>query len=161
MPENGPSSRFFCQFARIFQVMSQRYVLPDQASAEREFLPETAWWKFDAKYNVAPEQYVPAIRLHDAKSEGVMMRWGLIPSWTEHHPTGKPKSSVKAERVETARIYRGAWLNRQRCILPFAGFYLWQLTPEKYRRPFFVKLLDRSVFGVAAVWDRWVSDEDD
>jgi putative SOS response-associated peptidase YedK len=141
--------------------MCQRYVLPDQAAAEREFLPATAWWKFAAKFNVVPEQYVPAIRLHDGKSEGVMLRWGLIPSWAEHYPTGKPKLSVKVERIDTARIYRDAWLNRQRCILPVAGFYVWQLTPEKYRQPFFVKLTDRSVFGLAAVWDRWVSDDDD
>ena len=141
--------------------MCQRYVLPDQPAAEREFLPATAWWKFAAKFNVAPEQYVPAIRMHDGKSEGVMLRWGLIPSWTEHYPTGRPKLSVEVERVETARIYRDPWLNGQRCILPMAGFYVWQLTAEKYRQPFFVKLTDRSVFGLAAVWDRWVSEDDD
>jgi len=141
--------------------MCQRYVLPDQVTAEREFLPAMAWWRFSAKFNVVPEQYVPAIRLHDGSSEGVMLRWGLIPSWLEQLPSGNPKLSVKAQRVESARIYRDAWLNRQRCILPVAGFYAWQLTPEKYRQPFFVKLKDRAVFGLAAVWDRWVSDDDD
>jgi putative SOS response-associated peptidase YedK len=141
--------------------MCQRYALPDQSAAEREFLPATAWWKFAAKFNVAPEQYVPAIRLHDKQSEGVMLRWGLIPSWAEHFPTGKPKLAVKSERLGSARIYRDAWLNGQRCILPIAGFYTWRLTPEKYRQPFFVRLTDRAVFGLAAVWDRWVSDDDD
>jgi putative SOS response-associated peptidase YedK len=52
-------------------------------------------------------------------------------------------------------------LNSQRCILPIAGFYVWQLTNAKYRQPFFVHLLDRSVFGLAAVWDRSVRDEED
>jgi putative SOS response-associated peptidase YedK len=32
---------------------------------------------------------------------------------------------------------------------------------RKYRQPFFVSLMDRSVFGVAAIWDRWVSEDDD
>jgi hypothetical protein len=36
--------------------MCQRYVLPDQIATEREFLPETAWWKFAPKFNVAPAQ---------------------------------------------------------------------------------------------------------
>jgi putative SOS response-associated peptidase YedK len=99
--------------------------------------------------------------MHDGASEGVMMRWGLIPSWTEVAPAGKPKWGVGVDGAETGRIYRGAWAAGQRCILPFAGFYVWQRTPQGHRQPFYVRLLERSVFGVAALWDRWVSDDDD
>jgi putative SOS response-associated peptidase YedK len=141
--------------------MCQRYALSDQAVAEREFLPATAWWKFAAKFNVSAEQYVPAIRLHDGHSEGVMLRWGLIPSWVEGRPVGQPKVSVQSSCIERSKIYRMPWLNSQRCILPVAGFYTWQLTREGHRQPFFVRLTDRPVFGIAAIWDRWVSDEDD
>jgi putative SOS response-associated peptidase YedK len=45
--------------------------------------------------------------------------------------------------------------------VPVAGFYLWQLTARRYRQPHFVRLNDRLLFGVAAVWDRSVSDNDD
>lgn len=141
--------------------MCKRYALPDQAAAEREFLPAMAWWKFAAKFNVAAGQFVPAIRLHDRQSEGVMLRWGLIPSWVENAPTGAPKATVQCDRLERSKIYKLPWQNGQRCILPIAGFYSWQLTEEKYRQPFFVRLIDRPVFGLAAVWDRWVSDDDD
>jgi putative SOS response-associated peptidase YedK len=141
--------------------MCQRYVLPDQFAAEREFLPATAWWKFSAKFNVAAPQYVPAIRLHESQSEGVMLRWGLIPSWFEGEPVGPPKACVQSDRVERSKLYRMPWLSSQRCILPVAGFYTWQLTCDKYRQPFFVRLINRSVFGLAAVWDRWVGDDDD
>ena len=141
--------------------MCQRYVLPDQAAAEREFLPTHAWWRFAAKFNVSAPQYVPAIRLHDGHSEGVMLRWGLIPSWFEGEPVGPPKACVGIAGIERSKIYRMAWLNSQRCILPAAGFYTWQLTPEKYRQPHFVGLNRRSVFGIAAVWDRWISADDD
>lgn len=141
--------------------MCQRYALSDQVVAEREFLPATAWWKFAAKFNVSAEQYVPAIRLHDGCSEGVMLRWGLIPAWLEGRPSGPPKVSVHNSCIERSKIYRMPWLNGQRCILPVAGFYTWQLTHEGHRQPFFVRLIDRSVFGIAALWDRWVSDEDD
>ncbi len=34
------------------------------------------------------------------------------------------------------------------------GFYTWQLTWQGHRQPFFVRLVNRPVFGVAAVWDR-------
>jgi putative SOS response-associated peptidase YedK len=66
--------------------MCQRYALPDQLAAEREFLPATAWWKFATRFNVAAEQYVPAIRLHQRETEGIMMRWGLIPAWFKAPP---------------------------------------------------------------------------
>jgi putative SOS response-associated peptidase YedK len=141
--------------------MCQRYVLPDQTAAEREFMPATTWWKFVPKFNVAPAQYVPAIRLHDRTSEGVMLRWGLIPSWFEGEPSGNPKAFVQCRHIERSKIYRAAWLESQRCIVPAAGFYTWQLTSEKYKQPFFVRLNDRAVFGLAAIWDRWVSDDDD
>jgi putative SOS response-associated peptidase YedK len=141
--------------------MCDRYALPDQMAAEREFLPAKAWWTFAAKFNVAPQQYVPAIRVHEEQTEGMMMRWGLIPSWAEGRPTGAATACAEMERIERSPEYRMPWLSGQRCILPASGFYLWQLTRGKYRQPYFVRLTNRSVFGLAAVWDRSVGEDDD
>ena len=41
------------------------------------------------------------------------------------------------------------------------GFYAWQLTWQGHRQPFFARLVNRSVFGVAAVWDRTEADDGD
>ena len=141
--------------------MCERYALPDQLAAEREFAPARIWWKFATRYNVAGGQYLPAIRLHDGASEAVMMRWGLIPSWAEGEAKGAPAVSVESDGLEHSLVHRGAWLAGQRCIVPVAGFYAWQLTSAKYRQPYFVHLIDRSVFGLGGVWDRSVSAEDD
>lgn len=140
--------------------MCQRYAIPDQATVEREFMPSQAWWRFDAKYNVAEKQYVPAIRWHDGRSEAVMMRWGFIPSAAEGR-AGESPGTIDAHEIMTSPLFRGAWLEGQRCILPVAGIYAWQLTNRRYRQPHFVHLLDRSVFGIAAIWDRSVSEDDD
>lgn len=141
--------------------MCDRYVLPDQAAAEREFLPAQAWWKFTAKFNVAAPQFVPSIRVHEGRTEGMMMRWGLIPSWAEGKPMGHINASAPIDRIERSKTYRAPWQSGQRCILPVSGFYAWQLTRENYRQPYFVRLLNRAVFGLAAVWDRSVSEDDD
>jgi putative SOS response-associated peptidase YedK len=141
--------------------MCKRYVLPDQVTAEREFSPSRIWWNFTTRFNVAAQQYVPAIRLHDGESEAVMMRWGLIPSWAEGKWIGAPPACVEIDEIQNSHTYRASWLNSQRCILPVAGFYAWQLTDSKYRQPFFVRLLERSVFGLAGVWDRSVGGDDD
>jgi len=141
--------------------MCERYVLPDQVTAEREFMPARAWWNFTAKFNVAPQQYVPAIRWHDGQSEAAMMRWGLIPSWAEGKCIGAPPACVEIDEIQNSPTFRMPWLNSQRCILPVAGFYAWHLTAAKYRQPFFVRLLKRSVFGLAGIWDRSVGEDDD
>jgi len=140
--------------------MCQRYALPDQLTVEREFMPSRAWWSFTAKYNVAPGQYVPAIRWHDGQSEAAMMRWGLIPSSAEGR-AGESPLSIDLSDIMASPMFRGPWLEGQRCILPMSGFYAWQLTNKRYRQPHFIRLLDRSVFGVAAIWDRSVTEDDD
>ncbi len=124
-------------------------------------MPARTWWNFTAKFNVAAQQYVPAIRCHDGESEAVMMRWGFIPSWAEGKWVGVPPACVDIDEIQASPTYKPAWLNSQRCIVPVAGFYAWQLTRAKYRQPFLVRLLERSVFGLAGVWDRSVGEDDD
>jgi putative SOS response-associated peptidase YedK len=141
--------------------MCDRYALPDQIAAEREFLPGKAWWKFSAKFNVAAQQYVPAIRVHDGQAEGMMMRWGLIPAWAEGRPTGGATACADMARLERSNVYRMPWLSGQRCILPASGFYAWQRTRGNFRQPYFVRLTNRAVFGLAAVWDRSESEDED
>ena len=140
--------------------MCRRYALPDLLAVEREFLPTNVWWKFEPHSNVAPGRYVPAIRTHDKASEGVMMRWGLIPSWAEGEIDRKP-AVVDTGRLERSKFFATPWLEGQRCILPMAGFYVWELTAANYRQPYFVSLRDRGVFGVAGVWDRSELERDD
>ena len=141
--------------------MCERYVVPDQMLAERELAPEHTWWRFSASFNVAPERYVPAVRLHEGRSEAVMMRWGLIPAWAEGDASAGQWLRISCEGLEHSPLFRGPWLNGQRCILPFAGFYTWRLTPAGYRQPYFVQARERPVFAVAALWDRTEGDNEE
>lgn len=141
--------------------MCERYVVPDQGLAERELAPEYKWWRFSASFNVAPSRYVPAVRLHDRHSEAVMMRWGLIPSWAKGDLSAGHWLRLSCGDLERSRLFRGPWLNSQRCILPFAGFYTWRLTGAGYRQPYFVRAEGRPVLAVAALWDRTEDDGGD
>jgi putative SOS response-associated peptidase YedK len=99
--------------------------------------------------------------MHNKESEGVMMRWGLVPSTTKGPEFGQGSPSVRSAAIESSEEYRTVWLYGQRCIVPLAGFYVWQRTDAGYRQPFYVRLVNRAVFGVAALWDRFVTDDDD
>jgi putative SOS response-associated peptidase YedK len=141
--------------------MCDRYVLPRQDDAEREFVPTHRWWKFTPSFNVSFPQYVPVVRRHEGAIEGVMMRWGLVPPEAEAVPVPNEQPGLPFEWVGQTPDTRTAWLASQRCILPMAGFYTWQLTSGKFRQPYFVSVMDRMVFGVAAVWERSEGGEDD
>ncbi len=124
-------------------------------------MPAHCWWKFAPSFNVSFPQYVPALRRHDGAVEGVTMRWGLVPAAAEAVPHVDEQPDLPLEWVGQTPDTRDSWLASQRCIVPMAGFYVWQLTAEKYRQPHFVSVVDRQVFGVAALWDRSENREGD
>jgi putative SOS response-associated peptidase YedK len=141
--------------------MCERIVIPDREEVEQELSVNNPWWTFSTRFNVAATQSVPAARMHDKESEGVMMRWGFVPSTAKGPEFGPGTASVRSAAIESSEDYRTVWLYGQRCIVPLAGFYVWQRTEAGYRQPFYVRLVNRPVFGVAALWDRVVTDDDD
>ena len=145
----------------VFCSMCERYVLPAQIDAEREFEPAQRWWKFSTNFNVSFPQFVPVIRAHDGATEGVMMRWGLIPPEAEGVALPDEMPGFEFEKLGSTPESRDPWLNSQRCIIPVAGFYGWQRTAQGYRQPYFISVLDRAVCGLAAFWTRSESEDDD
>jgi putative SOS response-associated peptidase YedK len=145
----------------ILRLVCERYVIPEQSEVEREFRVARPWWQFTASFNVAAGKPVPVLRQHEGSLEGVMLHWGMIPEWAEGDGTKACAAHVSAERVAHDPITRGAWVARRRCILPASGFYMWRLTPMRYRQPYFVRALNRATFGIAALWDRTVQEDED
>jgi putative SOS response-associated peptidase YedK len=141
--------------------MCERIVIPDQAEVEQEIPVAHKWWTFSSRFNVAATQRIPAARMHEKETEGVMLRWGLVPSTRKGNEAGKGAPNIERGTIETSEEYRNVWLYGQRCIVPLAGFYVWQRTAAGHRQPFYVRLVNRPVFGVAALWDRFVTDQDD
>jgi putative SOS response-associated peptidase YedK len=141
--------------------MYERLVIPDQDLAEEEIPAAHRWWTFAARFNVAPSQSVPIIRQHEGESEAVMMRWGFVPSPVKEAVTRLGAARISSKVLESSKDFGKAWLHGQRCIVPVAGFYVWQRAPQGFRRPFYVRLVNRRVFGVAAVWSRAVTLDDD
>lgn len=141
--------------------MTQRLVIPSREEVDRELRVTHPWWRFAARFNVAVAQSVPVARMHNRETEGVMMRWGLIGKSPAGDINFSNRARVRSDALQTIEDLREPWLHGQRGIVPLAGFYLWQRTPAGYLQPFYVRLVNRPVFGVAAVWDRVESDEDD
>jgi putative SOS response-associated peptidase YedK len=141
--------------------MTQRLVIPSREEVDSEHPLTHPWWQFSARFNVAVTQSIPVARIHDHESEGVMMRWGLIRKSPRGDLSFSSREAVSRNAVQSAEALRALWQHGQRGIVPLAGFYLWQRTPAGHAQPYYVRLVNRPVFGVAAVWDRIETDEGD
>ncbi len=134
--------------------MCGRYTTPAESEAERYFTVHLLHWHFAARYNVAPSQLVPAVRLKDGQREGLMLRWGLVPFFAQGIPGKYSTINARIETLVTSPAYRGAWKRAQRCILPASGFYEWHLNADGSKQPYFIHAADQPVFGFAGLWDR-------
>ena len=133
--------------------MTLRLVIPSRSEVDGELSVEHPWWQFSVRFNVATSQSIPVARMHERECEGVMMRWGLaLSSPRGVHFTNR--GVVRSDIVQSDRDLRTAWLYGQRGIIPVAGFYLWQRTPAGHHQPHYVRLVNRPVFGIAALWER-------
>ena len=141
--------------------MTERLAIPGTRDLAEELAVSRPWWQCSACFNVAVSHSVPVARMYGAESEGVMMRWGLLVPGEVAGTVSFGPALVQSESLLSHAAVRGAWLNGQRGILPVAGFYVWQRHPGGFRQPHYVRVAARRVFGLAVVWQRCTSSEDD
>ena len=115
----------------------------------------------EARYNIAPTQYIAAIREDaDDGRELTMLRWGLVPFWAKDPSIGNRMINARAETVAEKPAYRAAW-RRRRCLVLADGFYEWHKEGSG-KTPYYISSSDGEPFAFAALWENWhskVSDE--
>ncbi|MGF1546734.1 MAG: SOS response-associated peptidase [Thiotrichales bacterium] len=109
------------------------------------------------RFNVAPSQQVPVIRLGAAGRELTLMRWGLLPAWAKEDKTEFNLINARAETVAERPAFRTAFKSR-RCLIPATGFYEWQVLPGG-KQPHNIRRPDGGLFAFAGLWDRWHRDD--
>jgi putative SOS response-associated peptidase YedK len=110
------------------------------------------WWR--PRYNVAPTQDAPVIRLNDAgQRELVQLRWGLVPHWAKDLKIGYKTINARAETVARSPAFQDAFRSR-RCLVLTDGFYEWQPQGDT-KQPFRIVMKHREPFALAGLWERW------
>jgi putative SOS response-associated peptidase YedK len=145
--------------------MCGRYSITTPAEAMRRLFgfasPLPNW---PARYNVAPTQSVPIVRLARAAAgasserELVLARWGLVPPWAKDMKIGARLINARGEGIAKTPSFRAAFRAR-RCLVPADGFYEWQKTPHG-KQPYRIGLKGGSppalpLFAFAGLWERW------
>lgn len=105
-------------------------------------------------FNVAPTHDVPVVRDHDGKREGVLMRWGLIPSWAKDKKIAQ--INARGDTVATKPMFRSAF-KRRRCLVVADGYYEW-LGTGAAKQPYYYSLTKDAPFVFAGLWEHWEHD---
>lgn len=109
------------------------------------------------RYNIAPTQPVATVLREpaDATNRLVLLRWGLVPSWSKDLSIGSRLINARAETIHEKPSFRAAF-KRRRCLILADGFYEWQKQPDGSRQPLFITLVERGPFAFAGLWERWI-----
>ena len=110
--------------------------------------------QLDDRYNIAPTQPVAAVRATDGDRELVLLRWGLIPSWSKDAKIGYKLINARAETVAEKPSFRSAFKQR-RCLIPASGYFEWQKQGTGRKQPFFISPRDGELFSFAGLWECW------
>ena len=110
----------------------------------------------EARYNIYPGQNVPVI-IMEKRKKFVMMRWGLVPSWSNDPLIGFQMINARAETLSQKASFKNSF-KKLRCIIPCSGFYEWKKLDKKTKVPYFIRLRNGTPFALAGLWDRWNKD---
>ena len=134
--------------------MCGRYFLHSTADQLTQLFGEMPMPLLEPRYNIAPTQPVPIVR-QDAQGrrEMVLVRWGLIPSWSKGPDTRYSMINARAETVAQKPAYRNAFRYR-RCLVPADGFYEWRTAPGG-KQPHVLRARDRTPLALGGLWEHW------
>jgi putative SOS response-associated peptidase YedK len=108
-----------------------------------------------ARYNIAPTQQVPIVRLtRDGERELSQVKWGLVPFWAKDPSIGNKMINARAETIVSKPGFRDAY-KKTRCLIPASGFYEWAKMTDGSKQPVRIAMIDDAPFAFAGLWSGW------
>jgi putative SOS response-associated peptidase YedK len=132
--------------------MCGRFVIKTPPDLIRQTFGYAEQPNFPARFNVAPTQPIPVVRLVNGERSFGLVRWGLIPPWVKDPRTFSLLINARAESVLDKPAFRNA-MRRRRCLIPADGFYEWKQDGAR-KRPYYARA--RGPIGFAGLWETWM-----
>jgi putative SOS response-associated peptidase YedK len=115
---------------------------------------------FNYFYRAFSNPLIPVIHPGDPGS-AVLMRWGLIPSWTRDRVHAeqirKATYNARGETLHEKASFRGP-LREGRCLVLAHGYFEWQHA-RGARIPWYIRLKSDAPFAFAGLADSWTDQE--
>ena len=134
--------------------MCGRYAITTAPEAIRQLFGYLEQPNFPPRYNVAPTQPVPIVRMVEGKRQLALVRWGLIPAWVKDPRGFSLVINARGESVLDKPAFRNA-MKYRRCLFPADGFYEWKRNGER-KQPYFVRLKSGQPMAFAGLWESWM-----
>jgi len=135
--------------------MCGRYMMTSPVDAMRQLLMFDERPNLPPRYNVAPSQDIPIVRLNKERTgrELALVRWGLIPYWADDPKIGYKLINARAESVATKPAFRVAFRQR-RCLVPANGFFEWEKR-GRTKQPWLIRAKGGVLMAFAGLWEVW------
>ncbi|HEY7299221.1 MAG TPA: SOS response-associated peptidase [Xanthobacteraceae bacterium] len=134
--------------------MCGRYLITTAPEAMRRLFRYLEQPDFPPRYNIAPTQPVPIVRLFEGQRQFALVRWGLIPAWVKDPRSFSLLINARGESVNDKPAFRNA-MKRRRCLFPADGFYEWK-DEGGNRRPYAVRPANGEPIAFAGLWETWM-----
>jgi len=149
----------YCAAARGFEPgrghgMCGRYCISSAPEAIRRLFRYKDQPNFPPRYNVAPTQPVPIVRLDEGERRFALVRWGLIPAWVKDPKTFSLLINARGDSVNDKPAFKNA-MKRRRCLFPADGFYEWRSEAGR-KQPYFARPKAGGPIAFAGLWETWM-----
>ncbi len=134
--------------------MCGRYAITSAPEAIRRLLGYLEMPNFPPRYNIAPTQPIPIVRVIEGQRQFALVRWGFIPSWVKDPKTFTLLINARGETVNDKPAFRNA-MKRRRCLVPADGFYEWKRDGAT-KRPYYIRRKDGAPFAFAGLYETWI-----
>src|ERR1044072_2744581 len=134
--------------------MCGRYAITTAPEAIRQLFRYLEQPNFPPRYNVAPTQPVPIVRMTEGKRQFALVRWGLIPGGVNDPRRFTLVINARGESVLDKPAFKNA-MKYRRCLFPADGFFEWERKGER-KRPYFVRRKGGGPLAFAGLWESWM-----
>ena len=133
--------------------MCGRYCMTSPPAAIRALFRYAEHPNFPPRYNIAPTQPVPIVRIVNGERRFALVRWGLIPAWVKDPKGFALLINARGETVNDKPAFRHA-MKRRRCLFPADGFYEWKAEAGR-RKAYHAQRPGGGPLAFAGLWETW------
>src|SRR3954470_13377495 len=134
--------------------MCGRYFITTAPEAMRRMFRYPEQPNFPARYNVAPTQPIPIVRLDEGERQFALVRWGLVPAWVKDPRAFSLLINARGDSVNDKPAFRNA-MKRRRCLIPADGFFEGEVGGCR-KPPYQVCPKDGGPISFAGLWESWM-----
>ncbi len=134
--------------------MCGRYCITSAPEAIRALFRYPERPNFPPRYNVAPTQPIPVVRLSEGERHFALVRWGLIPAWVKDPKGFSLLINARGETAADKPAFKNA-IKRRRCLFPADGFYEWKVEGRR-RGAFHARRAGGGPLAFAGLWETWM-----